>query len=218
MSATFLHVLLVTLLGFPTAAAVQSIVEPIIIGADVVKNITVRVSIIGDALFEDISTASPILGKDTLNDVSGLTNPNSVRHLQTSYTSVDFRAGILNAVNAERVARNLPKLCMNLELQNAAQGHSNDMAVYNYMGHTGSDGSKMSGRIEAEGYHGVACGENVAAGQVSVEQVVKAWMASPPHRQNILRKKFTMLGCGYAYNDDSAYGRYWTQNFGTSMN
>ncbi|CAI5715414.1 unnamed protein product [Hyaloperonospora brassicae] len=216
MSARFLLALTVTLLGVPAAAIVRSVVEPIIIGNPMVKNLTARLPIIGEGLYEDFSAPAQVIDKGALKDVGNLVNLNPVRHLQTSYTPAEFRAGILAAVNRERTARNLPKLCMNLELQNAAQSHSNDMAVHDYMGHTGSDGSKMSQRIEAEGYDRIACGENVAAGQASVDEVVQAWMASPTHRANILREKFTMLGCGYAFSEQSTFGQYWTQNFGTS--
>jgi len=123
---------------------------------------------------------------------------------------------MLNAVNKERNAHGLASLCLNTKLQNAAQGHSNDMAEHDYMSHTGSDGSKMSQRIERAGYDRIATGENVAAGHTSVDAVMTAWMNSEHHRDNILRRKFAMFGCGYAYSESSTYKHYWTQNFGSS--
>ncbi len=41
-----------------------------------------------------------------------------------------------------------------------------------------------------------AVGENVAYGNVSPEALVAMWMASPPHRANILTPTFTHLGVG----------------------
>lgn len=199
-SPALLLVLVVTLLGYSTSVATGIIPTPII----------------GDALFEDITTPAPIIGEALFEDNSNLTDPNITRHLQAAYPPNGFQTEMLNAVNKERTSRGLNALCMNKKLENAAQGHSNDMAAHNYMSHKGSDGSTMSQRIKAAGYKRTACGENVAAGHTSVEQVMAAWMASKHHRDNILRPKFTMFGCGYAYNEDSTYQHYWTQNFGAS--
>ncbi|KAE8883302.1 hypothetical protein PF005_g638 [Phytophthora fragariae] len=194
-----LLVLVVTLLGYSTSVA------------------TIPTPIIGDAIFEDITTAAPIIGEAIFEDLTNITNPNNItRNLQAAYPPRGFQTEMLNAVNKERTSRGLPALCMNKKLEDAAQGHSNDMAAHDYMSHTGSDGSTMSQRIKAAGYKRTACGENVAAGHTSVEQVVAAWMASKHHRDNILRAKFTMFGCGYTYNENSTYQHYWTQNFGAS--
>lgn len=52
-----------------------------------------------------------------------------------------------------------------------------------------------------------AVGENIAKGQLTVEQVMEDWMNSPAHRKNILRSEFEEIGIGI-YND------VWAQNFG----
>ncbi|KAF1773105.1 CAP domain [Phytophthora cactorum] len=122
---------------------------------------------------------------------------------------------LLAAVNKERAAVGLPSLCMNTKLQSAAQKHSNDMAANNFMSHTGSNGSSMSQRITASGFKWTAIAENVAAGQKDVTTVMQAWMNSAGHKKNILGSKYKMFGCGYAYNANSIYKRYWTQEFGT---
>ncbi|ETI40173.1 hypothetical protein F441_14243 [Phytophthora nicotianae CJ01A1] len=134
------------------------------------------------------------------------------RELQT-YSSTGFQTLMLNAVNKQRIAYGLSKLCMNKKLQTAAQGHSTNMAAKNYMSHTGSNGSTMSQRITAAGYKWSACAENVAAGQTTVDAVVTAWMASSGHRANILSTKYTMFGCGYAYKSGTTYKHFWTQDF-----
>ncbi|EGZ30305.1 hypothetical protein PHYSODRAFT_421947, partial [Phytophthora sojae] len=135
------------------------------------------------------------------------------RHLQT-YSQTGFQSLLLAAVNKERAACGLPSLCMSSKLQSAAQKHSNDMAAKNYMSHTGSDGSSMSQRITASGYQWTDIAENVAAGQKDVAAVMKSWMNSAGHKQNILSKDYTMFGCGYAYSAKSSYKHYWTQDFG----
>ncbi len=52
-----------------------------------------------------------------------------------------------------------------------------------------------------------ALGENLAKGQLTVEQVMKDWINSPHHRDNLLRPEFTEIGIGL-YND------LWVQDFG----
>ncbi len=52
-----------------------------------------------------------------------------------------------------------------------------------------------------------AIGENLAKGQLSVEQVLEDWLNSPEHRKNILRPQFTEMGVGL-------FGDLWVQEFG----
>ena len=51
-------------------------------------------------------------------------------------------------------------------------------------------------------------GENIAMGQRTPEEVVKAWMNSEGHRKNILSPNYNYIGVGYV-----AQGNYWTQEF-----
>ncbi|SKB04306.1 CAP domain-containing protein [Aeromicrobium choanae] len=98
-------------------------------------------------------------------------------------------------------------------LSSAAQRHALDMATHDFFSHTGSNGSDLSDRVDAQGYDWSRLGENIAAGQQSPKQVVGAWLASPGHCRNIMGP-FTELGVGYA-TGDTRYGTYWVQDFGT---
>ena len=62
-------------------------------------------------------------------------------------------------------------------------------------------------------YYIVTAGENVAGGFRTPEEVVEAWMNSEGHRKNILEPKFTKIGVGYAFIEDSKFGWYWEQCF-----
>ncbi|KAK1947035.1 Uncharacterized protein P3T76_001045 [Phytophthora citrophthora] len=130
--------------------------------------------------------------------------------------SSTMQTQMLAAVNKQRKAAGLSELCANKKLQAAAQGHSNDMAKNDFMSHTGSNGSTMSKRVTDSGFAWNSIAENVAAGQTDVEAVMTAWMNSAGHRANILSSTVTMFGCAYAYNSDSTYKHYWTQDFGRS--
>lgn len=166
----------------------------------------------------DPQAQSKVAARALPTDSSNLTAvvPTGERLLQTYTQSDDFQALMLATVNAERAKAGLSAMCANSKLQAAAQGHSDDMASSNYMSHTGSDGSTMAQRINAQSYSWSAIAENVAAGQVDVAAVMTSWMNSAGHKANIMNAKYTQFGTGYAYSASSTYKHYWTQVFGTS--
>ena len=95
----------------------------------------------------------------------------------------------------------------NSRLNNAAYAHAADMARRRLMSHTGSDGSNAGTRISRTGYRWSIWGENVAAGQTTVDQVMGAWYRSLPHRAIMLNPRFRQMGLGRAYASDGT--QYW---------
>ncbi|KAI9912271.1 hypothetical protein PsorP6_008853 [Peronosclerospora sorghi] len=138
----------------------------------------------------------------------------TARILQTYTQYSEYNQEMLDAVNAERAKVGLSPLCTNSKMAAAARRHSEDMAANDYMDHGGSDGSTMSQRITDAGFKWNSVAENVAAGQEDVASVMESWMNSEDHRDNILGADYTMFGTAYAYNADSKYKHYWTQDFG----
>lgn len=124
----------------------------------------------------------------------------------------DEKTEVLNLVNTIRTANGLDPLTANEALTTAAEAFAEDRGQANAGGHIGSDGSQPKDRIAAAGYPYVTCGENVAVGQQSPEEVVQAWMDSPAHRANILNPDYTQIGIG---GGGSQTGKVWVQNFGT---
>ncbi|CCH33314.1 CAP domain-containing protein [Actinosynnema sp. NPDC047251] len=120
-------------------------------------------------------------------------------------------AEVFNLTNAERTANGCPALGVDERLDQAARGHSADMAAQNYFDHKSKDGRTFVDRIRAAG-HPAPGAENIAAGQRTPKSVVKGWMESPGHRANILNCKLKTLGVGMARG--GSYGVYWTQAFG----
>ena len=108
-----------------------------------------------------------------------------------------------------------PALRWNERLAEAAHAHSRDMANKDYFSHQGKDGSHVGERAGRAGYVWLRVGENIAAGQGSVEQAISGWLASPGHCVNIMNPDFTEMGAAYAINTDSKAVSYWTQVFGT---
>ncbi len=58
-------------------------------------------------------------------------------------------------------------------------------------------------------------GENIAGGQVTPEEVMKGWLASPDHFENIVRPEFTGIAVACYYDPNSTYKFYWVQTFVT---
>lgn len=125
---------------------------------------------------------------------------------------------VLQLINNERSRANLQPLRLNTALTQAAQRHSTGMAYQDFFNHRGADGSNFASRIKDAGYRFSVAAENIAAGQSTASDAVKAWMNSAGHRDNILNSAYTETGIGYEFlaNDSGRvnYKHYWTQTFG----
>lgn len=131
----------------------------------------------------------------------------------------DFVQRVLNLTNQFRAANGLAPLQLNIELDAAALGHSQEMALNDYFDHNGLNGTTPASRMNQVGYSSSMYGENIAAGYDTPEEVVQGWIDSPGHRANLLNPSFTEVGIGYYYlaNDTGVnnYYSYWTQDFGS---
>lgn len=98
-------------------------------------------------------------------------------------------------------------------LEDVAFEHSRDMGNHNFFSHTGSDGLESADRVKNAGYDWSAVGENIAAGQQTIDAVVTAWLDSPGHCANIMHPSFTEFGAASYTVDGSDFPIYWTQVF-----
>lgn len=118
----------------------------------------------------------------------------------------DLRDSMLCLINKIRGHYDIGALSENVPLRRSATGHSNDMVEHGYFAHDGSAGSTLGSRVTQAGYlarvNSYAVGENIGGGvgrkRGSPLAVFRAWMHSPPHRQNILDPEFHDLGIGVA--------------------
>ena len=122
---------------------------------------------------------------------------------------VEEEREVVAQVNAERASRGLAALELDVRLGAAAIRHSEDMAGGCFLSHTGSDGSEPGQRISQAKYASSTWGENVAYGHANASGVVKAWLASPDHRANILNPSFHHIGVGHVPEGP----HFWTQVF-----
>ncbi|WP_367128984.1 CAP domain-containing protein [Saccharothrix sp. HUAS TT1] len=125
-----------------------------------------------------------------------------------------FEDQVLALTNGERAAAGCPELAPNAQLAAAAKRHSDDMARTGNFSHTGTDGSTAAQRVTDAGYPWRVTAENIAAGQTSADEVVRAWMESEGHRANIVNCELRDLGV--AYSADGHNKGYWTQEFGVT--
>jgi uncharacterized protein YkwD len=108
-------------------------------------------------------------------------------------------------LNRERSIRGLRKLRADGKLRSAATGHAGDMVAKHYFDHTSKSGASFVARIKRTGWtrsrRSWTVGENIGYGSGSLatpREMVRSWMHSAGHRQNILARQFKMIGVGVA--------------------
>jgi uncharacterized protein YkwD len=125
----------------------------------------------------------------------------------------EVEQAILDLTNKEREKENLPLLKLNKILCEAARAHSANMAKQEKMEHE-LDGKNPADRVKAAGYIYAHMAENIAVSDGEKPAgIVKAWMDSKVHKENILNEKYTEIGIGIAKNEKGE--TYYTQEFGT---
>jgi uncharacterized protein YkwD len=120
-------------------------------------------------------------------------------------------SAVFNQVNAERAMSGLAALSWNKQLYCLSTDWSGQMASRGSLTHR-----DLNAVIHSPGYGSYrTLGENILRGGASMTglQMEAAWMASAPHRANILNPSFNSIGIGLTTTPDGATV-YATQNFG----
>jgi uncharacterized protein YkwD len=116
----------------------------------------------------------------------------------TRVTSLD--SAIVVQLNAFRLAHGLSALRVSPFLAAAARAHSTQMARRGYFSHNSANGSPFSSRIAtyypSRGYRSWTVGENLlwASPDVGAARALRLWLASPPHRANLLNPAWREVG------------------------
>ena len=139
----------------------------------------------------------------------------------------EIDAATLCLVNQERARNGELPLQPNGALEEAAQGHSEEMVSEDYFAHIAPSGLTPVGRVEGTGYIpnqrvGYALGENIAWGTLQLSTpsaIVAAWIASPEHLANILYGSYRDTAIGVAPEAPASLaqgqpGALYTQEFG----
>lgn len=107
-------------------------------------------------------------------------------------------ATIVDLTNGERQEEALGGLTRNPVLDEAARLKAAHMAEHGYFAHYSPDGVSPWYWFSAVSYDFVHAGENLAVHFNDSGEVVKAWMQSTTHRDNILNSNYTEIGVGTA--------------------
>lgn len=124
----------------------------------------------------------------------------SVKHLTGQFNNVlGFATDITNQklyqlTNKERGKYGLSKLKYNETLSKAAYKKAQDMFAKNYWAHFAPDGKTPWNFMYDAGYKYEYAGENLAKNFLFSQNVVEAWMKSPSHKENVLRREYAEIG------------------------
>ena len=126
----------------------------------------------------------------------------------SAFTHDEYAKEVIRLVNVERAKKGLTALTTTTKLQEAA--YLRAVETKTQFSHTRPDGTSCFTVLEQYGIGYRTCGENIAYGQRSPEEVVTGWMNSEGHRKNIMNGSFGKVGIG-VYQSNGIY--YWTQLF-----
>lgn len=98
--------------------------------------------------------------------------------------------------------RGLSPLIAAQALRRLGSAQAHDMVARSYFAHTSPSGRTFSARVAASGFARGQwkAGENLghSTSTQTPRQLVGLWLASPPHRRNLLDTSFRLVGVGIA--------------------
>jgi uncharacterized protein YkwD len=118
---------------------------------------------------------------------------------------------MLEAINRYRASYGLKPLLYSKTLEAAANEHAEDLWKRDFFSHTNPDGQLPPDRALAAGFCHRYVGENLAAGQISVQHMMNALQASVSHDANMLEPDYAYVGMGFS--EAPTGRRYWCQLF-----
>ena len=122
-------------------------------------------------------------------------------------------ASSMSLVNSERGGAGLGQLWLDPVLSEIARSYSQQMRNDGFVSHYDASGTAVDGRLRSAGVTFSMASENIAVigdTQDPAGQAHRGFMASAPHRANILGERFSNVGVGVATDGE----RYWiTQIF-----
>lgn len=119
-----------------------------------------------------------------LNDSCGSMNPMACQ--------------VFNAINALREQYQLPNLQFSATCSAAAQDHSVDMAVNQFLSHFSSNGDAVKERLNKLGI-GAPWAELIVKGsQLKAQDALNMWLSSESQRAKLLSTVFSSVGVGYS--------------------
>ena len=141
-------------------------------------------------------------------------DPNNNSHVDRPTAGTNdieqVRQDMLGAINRERAKVGASPLVLDEKLCEVAQVRAQELVQS--FSHTRPDGSDCYSALIEMNVNYRSAGENIAAGQTTVDSVMECWMNSSGHRANILDQRYRKIGIGL-YRTNSGYGWHWVQTF-----
>jgi len=127
-----------------------------------------------------------------------------------------LKTAVVCLINQQRALHRLPPLTASPLLNRSAQGWTDVMVSSDQFSH----GTNFASRISAVGFVWRTAGENIATGYSTPRGVVRAWMASTGHCENILNPTYREIGTGVSTRPVRGFATgtgTWTQDFALGM-
>jgi uncharacterized protein YkwD len=147
-----------------------------------------------------LARAAPLLFAALLVLVVVLSSTAGAARLRSRTAAVRLQRDLLHDLNAIRAQHGLAPLRLSAGLAAAARQHASEMLRRGYFSHSSANGLPYWKRIrsfypELAGANWTV-GENLywIPGEVGAAQVVRRWMHSPEHRENILMPAWRQIG------------------------
>jgi uncharacterized protein YkwD len=141
----------------------------------------------------------------------------SARAATTTSVSVALARLVTAQINVIRRSHRLPRLVVSAQLAQAGREHVRQLALAGYFSNDWSDGTPFGTWIRrfypVGGAQRWSAGENLAwaTPEVTAQQAVEMWLASPEHRRILLDESWRQVGLG-AIRADGAGGVYGGQS------
>lgn len=164
----------------------------------------------GDSSDNSEETDIPSASEDVNSDYNLL-----ARAQINTVTYSAYANEVLRLVNIERTNVGVAPLVLDEALCNAANMRAIEMDCTGVFGHKRPNDHSC---FEVYDICNVewqnACGENIAAGQATPEEVMNSWLGSAGHKANILSPEYTKMRLGYSVGlSNGQYRGYWAQEF-----
>jgi uncharacterized protein YkwD len=123
----------------------------------------------------------------------------------TAATAHEVAGAVVCLLNEERTAAGLDRVRGDAGLRGDARRYAQLMVDEHFFGHRAPDGDDLDRRAArsafARGSRRWVVGENLAwgtGGRATAAATVAGWMASAPHRRNVLDPRWRVVGLGLA--------------------
>ena len=117
---------------------------------------------------------------------------------RTNFLASVLPGVLLSLTNEARAGNDLPTVTRSALLDQAAQAAANDMAAKGYFAHVSPSGTTPWDWLTSVGYRYQYAGENLAVNFTDSQAVETAWLESPAHRANIMKREYAEVGFGTA--------------------